>query len=716
MSSSGSVSSGLDLDALEEWATTTIATVERGVEEKLAEMDSKVQKSNLKVVMLEGQLAMSELNRKAEEDARKMLEGQMEHDRINFGNSKEEWFVNDRKKDEKINELENTVKALTEEKEAHILKIATLDDQWRGAVKQAIEDRVEFGKKTKESEEAMRELNGKVEMLEKELVQQRNRVCEMSQLMEQEKANGMQSKMEYDVEAGKTREEVERLQGLLKNLEEKNGAMKNVIEILEQDKKTQSEKIKELECTAIQFHNKRLELEETIESKDKAAGELIAKLVGLEMELVQKRKDLRDISLANQNEKIDLKKISEDHALEIGKLREEVGRLQESLRELEEENGMMKNLIESLREDKETQSQGLRLEMVGMQQAVMNMEAEMEDLQEQHRQDFTKLQATMGNELAQKEELILELTSKVQESETKIQNVSKDHKEKMEKLQEELKTQKALLGEQRIMEAQKIEKAERERSLLKQTIKDLSTALESIRKDQKWIPMLEEQLEDADKQLESEKTARKLDSETKTAEVRKLIEAIQRLQEKYAQEQELRNQMESAQRKSEEEKKQSNRSIRMLEEQLENADQQLESEKAARKLEIDAKSAEIGRLNEAYQTELNRLQEQCDQEQDLRNQLNSKYIEMETARIQSEEEKEAVRSELERTKNELAVKENEVKMLIEHVEKEAKEAAERHAKFQNMLKRKHDDRDEVQDPVKRRALEHSYSAPRPGTF
>ncbi|PIC17957.1 hypothetical protein B9Z55_024014 [Caenorhabditis nigoni] len=32
---------------------------------------------------------------------------------------------------------------------------------------------------------------------------------------------------------------------------------------------------------------------------------------------------------------------------------------------------------------------------------------------------------------------------------------------------------------------------------MKQTIKDLSNALESIRKDQKWIPMLEEQLENA---------------------------------------------------------------------------------------------------------------------------------------------------------------------------------------------------------------------------
>ncbi|PIC21559.1 hypothetical protein B9Z55_026349 [Caenorhabditis nigoni] len=300
-----------------------------------------------------------------------------------------------------------------------------------------------------------------------------------------------------------------------------------------------------------------------------------------------------------------------------------------------------------------TQSQELRLEVIGAQQAVMNMESEMEDLHDQHRQEketmraeFSKIQTVMVMELAQKEELILELTSKVQELETKIQNVNKDHKERMAKLQEELKKQKALLGEQRIMKAQKKNKnAQEERSLMKQTIKDLSTVLECMRRDQKWIQMLEEQLEDADKQLESEKSARKLESEEMTAKIGKLNEELQHLQEQFAQEQELRNQlnskyieMETAQSKSEEEKIQSKRSIQMLEEQLEYAGKLLESEKVARKLEMEAKTAEIGKLNEAYLTELNRLQEQYAQEQQLRNQLNAKLIEMEMARIQSEKD------------------------------------------------------------------------------
>ncbi|PIC48252.1 hypothetical protein B9Z55_007298 [Caenorhabditis nigoni] len=636
MSSSGSVSSGVDLDALEEWTTTTIANLERGVEEKLAEMDSKV--------------------RDLENSNASLKENCKDLDELH----------------EKINELENTVKALTEEKEAHILKIATLDDQWRGAVKQAIEDRVEFGKKTKESEEAMRELSGKVEMLENELVQKNKKICEIHAASKNKDMDLNKLREENEKEVGKTREEVERLQGLLKNLEEENGTMKKAIEILEQDKKTQYEKINELECTVVQVVNERLALEKTIENKDKAAGELIAKLVRLEMELVQKRKDLRDISLANQNEKIDLKKLSEDHELEIGKAREELEWMQGLLREVEEENGIMKNAMDSLIEDKDTQSQESRLEMVGMQQAVMNMEAEMEDLQEQHRQDFSKLRAAMGTELAQKEEIIVELTSKVQESGTKIQNVSKDYEEKIANLQEDLKTQKALLGEQRIMEAQKIEKAERERSLLKQTIKDLSTALESMRRDQKWIPMMEEQLEDADNQLESEKSARKLESEEMTAKIGKLSEEFQRLQE-----------------------------------QLEKAGEQLESEKAARKLDIEAKTAEIGKLNEAHLTELNRLQEQYDQEQVLRHQLNSKYIEMEMARIQSEEEKEAL-------KRELVAKENEVKLIMEYEKNEAEEAAGRYARLQTMLKRKNSEDVAEQPSAKRRAPETII--PRPGTF
>ncbi|CAO4385134.1 unnamed protein product [Caenorhabditis nigoni] len=80
----------------------------------------------------------------------------------------------------------------------------------------------------------------------------------------------------------------------------------------------------------------------------------------------------------------------------------------------------------------------------------------------------------------------------VKESETKIKNVSKDFEEKVAKLQEGLKNQKDLLEEQRVLEAQS-----------NQTIKDLSTALESWRNKRRWIPMLEKQLEYADRPISS---------------------------------------------------------------------------------------------------------------------------------------------------------------------------------------------------------------------
>ncbi|PIC12571.1 hypothetical protein B9Z55_028342 [Caenorhabditis nigoni] len=132
-------------------------------------------------------------------------------------------------------------------------------------------------------------------------------------------------------------------------------------------------------------------------------------------------------------------------------------------------------------------------------------------------------------------------------------------------------------------------------------------------------------------------------------------------------------------------------------------DKQLESEKAARKLDSEAK-AEIGKLNEAQLTELNRLKEQNTQEQELRNQLNSNYIEMEMARNKSEEEKEAFKRELEKSKTELIAKENELKMIMEYEKNEAEKALARYAKFQNMLKRKNADNDEEQDAAKKRSL------------
>ncbi|ULU08130.1 hypothetical protein L3Y34_019311 [Caenorhabditis briggsae] len=128
----------------------------------------------------------------------------------------------------------------------------------------------------------------------------------------------------------------------------------------------------------------------------------------------------------------------------------------------------------------------------------------MEDLQEQHRQEketmtaeFSKIQAAMGTELTQKEELILELTSKVQGSETNIHSIRKGYEMKMAELQEELKNQKALLEEQRDLEAHRNKEAEKERSSMEQTIKDISTELESLRKEQRSVQMLEEQLEHA---------------------------------------------------------------------------------------------------------------------------------------------------------------------------------------------------------------------------
>ncbi|PIC48241.1 hypothetical protein B9Z55_007295 [Caenorhabditis nigoni] len=489
MSSSGSVSSGVDLDGLKEWATTAIANVEGllgEAEETIAERDRKIRESNLKITTMEQTI-------KDQTDQLVRMD-----EALGKIPAFEKQLVTS---DEKIHELERTVEALTEEKEVHVKKIATLNDLWKGAVSQTIHDRTEFGEKTRVSEEAMRELMGTVVKIENDLIQNRNSVREMSQLLEQERANGMQRSKEYDMEVGK----------------------------------------------------------------------------------------------------------------------------------IQEENDRMKNVIKTLENDKESLSQESQLEVIGLQQEVMNKDAEIEDLKEQLRcsdmkftaenvlrqlerekkdAEISEIQAAKENELAEKEEIILNLSSKVSHLETKIQNLNKDHGEKMGTLQEELKNQKALLEETRVLEAQKVlteqkknEEAEREKSVMKQTIKDLSNALESIRKDQKWIPMMEEQLENADKELESEKSARKLESEAKTAE--------------------------------------------------------------------------IAKLNEAHLTELSRLQGQYAQEQGLRSQLNSKYIEMEMARNKSEEEKATLIRDLDKTKTQLIAKENELKIIMEHEEKEVKEASAR---------------------------------------
>ncbi|ULU08129.1 hypothetical protein L3Y34_019310 [Caenorhabditis briggsae] len=168
---------------------------------------------------------------------------------------------------------------------------------------------------------------------------------------------------EHEQEIGKVRKEVVRLQGLLEDVEEENGRMKNAIESLKEDKKTQDKKIKELECTAIQFINERLELEETIENKNKAAGELIAKLVDNYL------RGTRIFVNNCQKEENDLNMIRKEHEEEVGKAQMEVERLQGLLTEVEEENDRMKNAIESLKEDKETQAQESRLEIIGMQQS-----------------------------------------------------------------------------------------------------------------------------------------------------------------------------------------------------------------------------------------------------------------------------------------------------------------------------------------------------------
>ncbi|CAO4387271.1 unnamed protein product [Caenorhabditis nigoni] len=54
---------------------------------------------------------------------------------------------------------------------------------------QAIQDRIEFGEKTKDSEEAIRELMGTVVKLENDLVQNRQEIREMSAAEENEKKN-----------------------------------------------------------------------------------------------------------------------------------------------------------------------------------------------------------------------------------------------------------------------------------------------------------------------------------------------------------------------------------------------------------------------------------------------------------------------------------------------------------------------------------------------
>ncbi|ULU08128.1 hypothetical protein L3Y34_019309 [Caenorhabditis briggsae] len=66
-----------------------------------------------------------ELHREAEKSAREILEEEIKDDRVNFGKAKEKWFVNNGMKDEKINELESSVKALAEEKDVHVGRIAT---------------------------------------------------------------------------------------------------------------------------------------------------------------------------------------------------------------------------------------------------------------------------------------------------------------------------------------------------------------------------------------------------------------------------------------------------------------------------------------------------------------------------------------------------------------------------------------------------------------
>ncbi|CAO4364283.1 unnamed protein product [Caenorhabditis nigoni] len=360
------------------------------------------------------------------------------------------------------------------------------------------------------------------------------------------------------------------------------------------------------------LENNRIEFGKKTEESEEAMRKLKGKLAKLENELVTQRKEIREVSEANVQWKTDLKKLSEEREEEVGEIQREQFSAQQS-----------------------------QLEVIGLQQEVMEKDAEIEDLKEQLRcsdmkfpaehvlrqlerenkdAEVSKIQAAMGNKLSQKEELIKELFSKIREQEISIHNIKKGYEGKMAKLQEELKNRKDFLEEQRVLEAQRNREAERERTLMEQTIKDLSTALESLRQDQKWIPMMEEQLEDADKQLKSEKAARKLDSEARTAE--------------------------------------------------------------------------IGKLNEEFKE----LKDQYDQENVLRNQLISKIIEMVIARSKSEEKMGTLKRELE-------AMENEIKMIMEYEKNAAEEASARYAKLQILLKRKHADDVEDQDSAKKRALE-----------
>ncbi|UMM20059.1 hypothetical protein L5515_015424 [Caenorhabditis briggsae] len=261
-------------------------------------------------------LEVAKLHREAEKSAREILgklnvfdlvtvvtslflEEEIKDDRVNFGKAKGNWFVN------------NRMKALAEEKDVHVGRIATLNEQWKGATRQAIQDRVEFGKKRRESEEAMRELIEKVEKLENELMQKGKKISEMLAASQNEETDLNKLREEHEQEIGKVRKEVVRLQGLLEDVEEENGRMKNAIESLKEDKKTQ----------------------------------------------------------ASQKEENDLNMTRKEHEEEVGKAQMEVERLQGLLTEVEEENDRMKNGIESLKEDKETQAQESRLEIIGMQQS-----------------------------------------------------------------------------------------------------------------------------------------------------------------------------------------------------------------------------------------------------------------------------------------------------------------------------------------------------------
>ncbi|CAS00865.1 Protein CBG26190 [Caenorhabditis briggsae] len=170
-----------------------------------------------------------ELHREAEKSAREILEEEIKDDRVNFGKAKEKWFF---------------CKSSRRRERRSCGKDCHLNEQWKGATRQ-------FGKKRKESEEAMRELIEKVEKLENELMQKRKKISEMLAASQNEETDLNKLREEHEQEIGKVRKEVVRLQGLLEDVEEENGRMKNAIESLKEDKKTQGKSKKNLQYRSI---------------------------------------------------------------------------------------------------------------------------------------------------------------------------------------------------------------------------------------------------------------------------------------------------------------------------------------------------------------------------------------------------------------------------------------------------------------------------------